>query len=212
VKVPSPNPGGTSGGGTHLYGAVSADSPSDAWAVGQDDDSTTLILRWNGTKWKNVPSPTPDGASALEGVSAVSPADAWADGPSNGSSEPFVLRWNGTSWTQATTPTVGGPADLDALNADSSADAWAVGSYGNGTGLGQGSLALHWNGTDWTQVASPNPGGTGTGDYTLLNGASAVSPTDAWAVGDYGTYNGVFHTLILQWNGINWTRVTAPSP
>jgi hypothetical protein len=39
-------------------------------------------------------------------------------------------------------------------------------------------LAVHWDGTRWSQVASPAPGDT---LVTELNGVAAVSPADAWA-------------------------------
>ncbi len=41
----------------------------------------------------------------------------------------------------------------------------------------------------------------------VLNGVSALSASDAWAVGSTGT-----KTLILHWNGASWTRVPSPSP
>ena len=45
-----------------LYG-VTAESPRAAWAVGsarnQDNRSVTLIERWNGSRWQQVPSPNP---------------------------------------------------------------------------------------------------------------------------------------------------------
>ena len=43
-------------------------------------------------------------------------------------------------------------------------------------------LILHWNGSAWSQVASPSPSSFG---YNFLYGVSAVSGGDAWAVGYY---------------------------
>jgi len=43
-----------------------------------------------------------------------------------------------------------------------------------------------------------------------LNAVSAVSATDAWAVGRYVTATGVGKILVLHWNGKRWTR--SPSP
>jgi hypothetical protein len=42
--------------------------------------SHTLILRWDGTRWSQVPSPNLSSYNYLLGVDAVSPADAWAVG------------------------------------------------------------------------------------------------------------------------------------
>ncbi len=69
------------------------------------------------------------------------------------------------------------------------------------------SMAVHWNGTFWKQVATPSPGR----DTNELTGVRVLSANDAWAVGDtFG--HGVQQTLILHWNGTRWTRVASPSP
>jgi len=68
-------------------------------------------------------------------------------------------------------------------------------------------LILHWNGTKWSRVSSPN----GPDIESVLASTSGASPSNAWAVGDYG--DGVdYFTLILHWNGTKWTRVNSPSP
>jgi hypothetical protein len=62
-------------------------------------------------------------------------------------------------------------------------------------------LVLHWNGTSWAQVASPQLGHFGSS----LFGVSPLSPGDAWAVGVVINANN-FTTLVLHWNGTSWTR------
>ena len=55
--------------------AVTAISPSDIWAVGDNDQAGvgTLILHWNGTAWSIVPGATlPTTHSFLTGVSGTS--------------------------------------------------------------------------------------------------------------------------------------------
>jgi hypothetical protein len=109
--VSSPNPGGTSAPDRNfLYGA-SADSATDAWAVGYyivnptTEVAETLALHWNGTKWSKVASPNPGNGNGLSSVSADSATDAWAVGyyanPTTGSQETLALHWNGTSWSRA---------------------------------------------------------------------------------------------------------------
>lgn len=69
---------------------------------------------------------------------------------------------------------------LYGVSATSASDAWAVGYYDISTNQDR-SLVLHWDGSAWTQVPSPNPA-------TLTNelyGVSAISANDVWAVGDY---------------------------
>jgi hypothetical protein len=81
-----------------LYG-VSADSSTDAWAVGCDYDSTTStdstrIMHWNGTVWSKVKSPNPGTSGAcLSGVSALSATDAWAAGTYSGGADPALERY-----------------------------------------------------------------------------------------------------------------------
>lgn len=82
-------------------------------------------------------------------------------------------------------------------------NAWAVGDHGTSDGGRSGTLVLHWNGTAWSTVNSPSPGSGLNG----LHGVSAVSGSDAWAVGNYSSYYEpyVSDTLILHWNGTAWT-------
>jgi hypothetical protein len=54
---------------------------------------------------------------------------------------------------------------------------------------------LHWNGTSWKRVPSPNPGGSSHAN--VLFGVAASSPTNIWAVGDYDNGTAV-DTLALH--------------
>ena len=149
----------------------------------------------NGTAWKQVPSPS----GFLSGVAATS-ASAWAVGYTS-RVKTLVVRWNGTAWKQvpSPSPSSGGLADfLFGVAATSASSAWAVGDISCGCGPGI-SLILHWNGTAWTRVPSPTPGGG-----TILRGVAATSATDAWAVGYSGSGIGPTKTLILRWNGKTW--------
>jgi hypothetical protein len=219
TQVPSPNPGGTNG--TYLYG-VSVISATDAWAAGAYNnlagDSFSFLLHWDGARWTQAPSPNPGGTTGftdLNGVSAVSTNNAWAVGYYGNTTDQYslVLRWNGTHWTQVPSPSPYPGSPLAGVSAVSATDVWAAGSTFHYTG-GVGdrlSLLLHWNGTHWTQVPSPNPGGNP--GYTSFAGVSAVSATDAWAAGDYSppSFNGSL-SLLLHGNGTRWTQVPSPSP
>ena len=90
---------------------------------------------------------------------------------------------------------------LRGVSADSGGDAWAVGYYQRHfTGAPANPLIVHWNGTTWTRSPSPHPSST----QNVLSGVSAVSGSDAWAVGDYNN-NGAIDVLILHWNGTTWS-------
>ena len=82
---------------------VAATSASNAWAVGTTGRlrSKPLIVHWNGTAWKQVPSPSPGTFAGLSGVAATSASNAWAvgDSTSGSSSNALILRWNGKTWT-----------------------------------------------------------------------------------------------------------------
>jgi hypothetical protein len=131
---------------------------------------------------------------------AVTPAGtAWAVGytDSGGVISTLILRWNGTAWTTVPSPSLAGSWLWD-VAATPDGSAWAVGCTGcTGTGSGTDArtLILRWNGTAWTRVPSPDPG-----PGAELYGVTALSGSDAWAVGIAGG-----KTLILRWNGQTWS-------
>jgi hypothetical protein len=215
--VPSPDPGPTN----NVLNAVAAESPSDAWAVGSYGNSTCstaamVIMHWNGTAWAQAKSPASGAAcNYLDGVSALSATSAWAVGQSCtfavNHCHTLIVHWNGTAWSKATSPNPGAEGrSLYGVSADSPTDAWAAGSYCTTSSCtGQDMLLLHWNGTAWSKVPSPNPG-----PASFLIAVSAVSPSDAWATGDYCTTSScaVSDTLLLHWNGTTWSKVATPNP
>jgi hypothetical protein len=68
---------------------------------------------------------------------------------------------------------------------------------------------LHWNGAKWSRVTSPGVL-TGTGQLTAI---TAVSASDAWAVGYVpAAGSGLGRSLLLHWNGKAWSQVTSPGP
>ena len=191
-QVPSPNPA-TAGLGFNELTGVAATSATNAWAVGDyinnsDTAVQTLIAHWNGTAWKQVPSPNPSTThSVLFGVTATSATNAWAFGefnPFGPGAKILIAHWNGTAWKQVPSPNPGTPGDagLSGMTATSSTNAWAVGGYsGNGNAR---TLILRWTGTAWKQVPSPNPG------QSVLSGVAATSSANIWAVGNYVSSSG----------------------
>ncbi len=211
-KVHSPNPGL---GGTALFG-VAATSSTNAWAVGYTGAEHSVILHWNGRSWKRVPSPSPAYYSLLYGVTAISARNAWAVGFNKntaGVEVTLIEHWNGKVWRRVPSPNPAGlDNDLFGVTATSSRNAWAVGDTPTAAGTSK-SLTLHWNGSVWTHVPSPNPAGTGTSGQhgNNLLAVSATSARNAWAVG-LTNHLGAFRTLILHWNGAAWAKVHSPNP
>jgi len=105
--------------------------------------------------------------------------------------------------------------ELAGLAVVSANDIWAVGRYNSGrppTVTGRNTLSLHWDGTTWTGVNTPNPSWAGA-DFFSLEDAAAVSSTDVWAVGyaeDFASLKST--TLIERWNGSAWKIVPSPNP
>jgi hypothetical protein len=213
--APGPDPGGAAGV-TTLFG-VTAVSAQNIWAVGyygQTSGNQTLVEHWNGSVWAVVPSPE---SGLLTGVAASSRRNAWAVGyywPEQPTvPNTLVEHWNGATWKVVPSPDRPGPGDPNLLTGaavTSARNAWAVGYYANAP-LGEGAeqtLIEHWNGQAWKIAPSPNPGGSAADNS--LYGVTAVSPTDAWAVGYYS--RGGDHTIIEHWNGRAWHAVQSPDP
>jgi hypothetical protein len=157
----------------------------------------------------------PGSSSIFFGV-AVSSCRAWAVGDySNGTGRVLTLieRWNGTAWKRQPSLNSGTSYNtLTGVAATSATNAWAVGqASNNAAGHAFQTLAERWNGTRWTRMPSPSPGGP-TGNNELA-GVAATSAGNAWAVGAYDTGPGTaFQTLAEHWNGTIWTQVPSPSP
>jgi hypothetical protein len=205
--APSPSPGTYAG-----LAGVTATSAGNAWAVGSASTGGTLILRWNGTAWRRASSPSVVGA--LEAVAATSAGNAWAVGLAGssggagvpGNNSPLILHWNGATWKRVSANLAPGLGNLRGVAATSAGNAWAVGCSGclaEGAGV---PLIERWNGTRWTKVSAPSQDA-----LAGFNGVTAISPTNAWAVGipvgDAGSTTGIAH-----WNGHTWKLVPSPNP
>jgi hypothetical protein len=88
--------------------SVTATPSCGAWAVGDtgtrygSGSSATLVVRWNGTGWKWVPSPSPGGYTGFDGVAETSRCRPWAVGGAD--VQTLIERWNGTAWKLAPRP------------------------------------------------------------------------------------------------------------
>jgi len=210
--VPSPN------SGYSVLLGVAAISASNAWAVGNGyghTGETTMILHWNGTSWTQVPSPSPGPqGSILYSVSATSATDVWAVGTADnqGTFTTLILHWNGATWTRVPSPSPTVSPELYGVTATLATDAWAVGWSAVSNVSGSKTLLLHWDGKTWTQVPSPNPGGSGGGHSNILQSVTATSASNAWAVGWSQDPLKGSKNMILHWDGKTWTQVPSPNP
>jgi len=194
--------------------AVSASTASDAWAVGfsviRGEVHSTLMEHWNGTAWSVNSSHVVTGEAAeVTGVADLSPANAWA--VARGVGGPFLEHWNGSAWSQVTIPDPAfNPGADEAISASSATDIWVVGTTVSATTGATTAEALHFDGTSWTVVPMQQPG-TNT---PTLGAVTAISPGNAWAVGeDIGATSAIGgSTLIEHWNGTSWSVVPSPTP
>src|SRR5438093_102720 len=88
---------------------------------------------------------------------------------------------------------------------------WTVGYANNPDGPQHSiqTLALHWDGSAWSIVATPNA----PMDWNRLYGVAATASNDVWAVGTSQDVAYVpLQTLIEHWDGTAWSIVPSPSP
>ena len=199
--------------------AISAISATNVWAVGQSS-GTPLIDHYNGSSWSQ--SALPSGPCSvfeadcnITGVSGDSASDVIAIGngtiptSSGWQVETLAYRWNGTAWQALTVPSHIPDTAMEHIQAFSPTDSWAVGTAPNASDTGSVVAAVNWNGTTWTQVATP----FSTTVNLTVNAISGDSASDIWVVGETATrgYTGGQRTsVILHYNGSAWTQVTAP--
>jgi aldose sugar dehydrogenase len=195
---------------------VQAVSEGEAWAVGyyeRQGETRTLTLRWNGSEWERWGSPSPGSAmSHLRGIDASSPANVWAVGyytdtiASENTVRPLLIRWDTSGWRQVPGPDFGPDIDARLIGVEvlGENDVWAVGNLQPTPSGMEETLILHYNGTSWTRVPSPNVGGT----LNFLRGVAGTASDDVWAVGYYGTPS---RAHLLHWDGVRWSSTTAPA-
>ncbi|HUA03923.1 MAG TPA: hypothetical protein VMB27_08475 [Solirubrobacteraceae bacterium] len=107
-------------------------------------------------------------------------------------------------WTSVNVPSTGNNVSLLGASARTNSDAWAVGQQFVAAGQPQApAVAYHWNGTSWSLTPTPD-----LGEYGALDGVSASSATDAWAVGFTMIRRHDYGTLFEHWNGSAWSAAS----
>jgi hypothetical protein len=128
-------------------------------------------------------------------VDGSDPADVWAVGwTSDGVvTDALVARFDGSTWQPSDAPSDTALADVRAFGPD---DVWVVGAAGNPEIVDERAVALHWDGSTWTQSAMPVGGGR--------SGLNAIAGTSGnlWAVGYH--HRG---PLVLHYDGTRWERM-----
>ena len=129
-----------------------------------------------------------------------------------GAGGPLAERWNGTTWRIIAVKLPSGATGgvLGRISCARATHCVAVGFYDKGSGH-QFALADTWNGSTWTPVQPPAPGG----QNTALTGVSCKSVTRCVAVGMFtknasGGPTGA--ALAETLNGGKWTQARPPVP
>jgi hypothetical protein len=165
-----------------------------------------------------VPSPNASGAdNMLSDVAVLSSTNAWAVGEytadGNGAVRTLIQHYDGTGWTIVPSPNRLLGTDRNQINtllgvtAITSSDVWAVG-YTVSLDDPYQTLTMHWNGTAWSIVDSPNY--TFPGAYNTLLDVSATGQNDVWAVGGSGLGGGSSRGLLLHFDGSAWSLQAGP--
>jgi hypothetical protein len=150
--------------------------------------------------------------SRLRGITAFGQNDVWAVGDSGNAT--LAVHWDGATWSIVPTPDPDPKVNvLHAVAGVAGNDVWAVGRMAQNeadTGVPPGTrtLAMHWDGTTWQTVSTPN-----VDDQNSLTGIAATSPASVTAVGAFEDRSGdgaVLRTLGQRWNGSSWDTLGTP--
>ncbi len=203
-----------------LFTGVDTLADGSAWAAGFQRTAAgtrqTLIEQESGGTWTPVASPNDGTATTDNSLTAIAGSQAtglwavgWRESPSG--LQPLILRYDTTqpspTWVSVTG--VGGvpvPGTIDTVltgvDVLSASDVWAVGYYFDG-GVNQ-PLALHWDGSTWTNSPVPGAG--------MLRKVRALAPDNVWAAGTVYNANASvpsYQSLVEHFDGTAWTPVAS---
>lgn len=168
--VPSPSP---DAGGDNLF-SVACTTTAACVAVGSVDEI------WNGVAWTVISGPAGLGSVACPATNRCLGVGATTG--ASGGAQPVAAAWNGSTWSDAATATISpGNTNLASVSCSSVTTCTAVGAYAAGS-IYEDTAVETWNGTSWSQQASPSPG-SGPGAVDELLGVSCVTGAPCMAVG-----------------------------
>jgi hypothetical protein len=138
----SATPAGPAAASGHWWNLTSiAADGTNVWIAGTDSsdlDTTSLLLRWNGSAWSNVSLPKVGVNQSLVGIAAAGPNNVWATGTYQASANDNAYRqllfhWNGTSWSAQPSPISGAYESLaGSAVVPGSPHLWAIGGDNDG--------------------------------------------------------------------------------
>lgn len=205
---------------------ITGRSSTDLWLLGSAGATypgTPTIWHWNGAAWSTIPLPDTSSLGSLPQFNAITQlpdGDLLVGGDARTSypidNQPFVARWNGSAWVEVMRITLrpqtvypygarGGLVyDLVAAGPN---DIWA---FGHAASMGSGGsvpMAVHYDGSTWTEYDTPIVGNR----TNQLIAADGSGPSDIWAVGVRRDIAGAYLPYTMHWDGENWTYHAAPA-
>ncbi len=201
-----------------LFG-VSCASASFCAAAGETQAAggrQTLAMVWSGSSWAIQTTPDPSSTDFyFNNITCRSASWCLGVGSADvaGIYDTLVVKWDGSTWSVVPSPTPSGPgAYLDAVSCPSTTFCSAVGYTAYSSRYTVTTPVIEqWNGTSWSQVASPAVAGS-FGDE--LWAVSCTGPTFCSTVG-YNFTDSTQHTYVtegLVWNGTTWSQQPPQNP
>ncbi len=200
LTAPQTTNWGTSGGVTGAWVQdIEAVGPDTVWMSGNWFGGTSgtqrvgLLMRWDGSNFTSFATPyvaVTSNGQVTEDISAVDQNDIWVIGGTstgNMSTPSFIWHWNGSQWSHRPGPTPGDRHRLTSVAAVSANDVWVSGYYQIGASGPLTPFFLHWNGSQWSVLPSPN----------FVTRLKAFNASDIYGVG----------ATILRFNGTTWVEV-----
>ncbi|HYP56129.1 MAG TPA: hypothetical protein VEQ41_07505, partial [Solirubrobacterales bacterium] len=203
---------------TRLFG-VDCPSETRCIAVGNHQSSegpATLAELWNESKWSVQSTPVPSGATSSElvavGCSSTASCVAVGSAVIGGVKTAIAERWNSPTWSLETIPIPAGAksSQLNGVDCIWSSFCVAVGSYTTSGDVVK-SLAMFWNGTNWTLQTLTDP--AESTQTTLYDVSCTNTPNNrCTAVGGWTKHLFAQFTLAYRFNGSTWTLQSTPNP
>jgi hypothetical protein len=209
------NPKGASN--SELYDVSCEPSTSVCTSVGKSTASgvdSPVAQRWNGSSWSEQTPAKKSGSThnRLLGVDCPSETRCIAVGNyQNSEGGPATLGelWNESKWSVQTTPvpSEASSSELVAVGCNSTASCRAAGSAViKGT---KTAIVEKWASPTWSSQSIPIPEGATS---SQLDGIDCLWSSFCAAVGRYTTSGGSIKSLVMFWNGTEWSLQTVTDP
>jgi len=188
------------------FHGISCPSASMCIAIGEVyvSDRHPFALRKSGSTWALMGAPRTNG-SVLDSVSCRTTTSCIAVGRTP-KLRPYIVRWNGNGWSTMWSPMP--PNRRFALLHDvvcpTATRCFAVGNVSGRNGYG---FVLSWNGSGWSLVARTKTGSRNS----VLSAISCTSPTNCFATGTESFPDYEYRTIVMRWNGTEWSRRPSPN-